>query len=136
MIPLKTVRTGRPSIHCVKTSDRELEAVLDAVAGYFAVLAEPTRLRILRALCRGERTVSRIVDETAVSQPTVSRHLAALHRHGIVARRRDANLVYYRVSDRTTPKLCRSVCSRIAHAMAGGSQLRRRLHTTFGQMGS
>ncbi|HYM44079.1 MAG TPA: metalloregulator ArsR/SmtB family transcription factor [Steroidobacteraceae bacterium] len=117
----------------MKTSDDQLATLLDAVAGYFAVLAEPTRLRVLRALCRGERTVGRIVEETGVSQPTASRHLAALHRHGIVARRRDANLVYYRVSDATTPKLCRSVCSRVARAMVGRSRLRRRLRMTFGQ---
>jgi hypothetical protein len=43
----------RANIARMKTSDNELETVLDAVAGYFAVLAEPTRLRILRALCRG-----------------------------------------------------------------------------------
>lgn len=116
----------------MKTPDNELETVLDAVAGYFAVLAEPTRLRVLRALCRGERTVGRIVEETGVSQPAVSRHLAALHRHGIVARRRDANLVYYRVSDATTHELCRAVCSRMADAMVGRSQLRRRLQTVFG----
>ena len=72
----------------MKTSDNELETVLNAVAGYFAVLAEPTRLRVLRALCGGERTVGRIVKETGVSQSTVSRHLAVLHRHGIAARRR------------------------------------------------
>lgn len=116
----------------VKKSDGELESMLDAVAGYFAVLAEPTRLRVLRALCRGERSVGRIVEETGVSQSTVSRHLAALHRRGIAARRREANLVYYRVADAATPKLCRVVCSRVAHAMAGRSQLRRRLTTAFG----
>jgi DNA-binding transcriptional ArsR family regulator len=118
----------------MKTSDNELETVLDAVAGYFAVLAEPTRLRILRALCRGERTVGRIVEETGASQSTVSRHLAALHRHGIAARRRDANLVYYRVSDATTPRLCRAVCGRIARAMVGRLQLRSRLEAAFGEV--
>lgn len=113
-----------------KTSVDEL--ALEAVAGYFAVLAEPTRLRVLRTLCHGERTVGRIAKETGISQSTVSRHLAALHRHGIAARRREANLVYYRVSDAGTPDLCRAVCGRIAHAIVGRSQLRRRLETVFG----
>src|SRR5512147_3019758 len=103
----------------MKKSDDELESVLNAVAGYFAVLADPTRLRVLRALCRGERTVGRVVEETGISQPTVSRHLAALHRQRIAARRREANQVYYRVADATTPRLCRVVCSRIARALAG-----------------
>ncbi len=116
----------------MKKPDYTLQPVLDAVAGYFAVLAEPTRLRVLRALCSGERTVGRIVEETGVSQPTVSRHLATLHRHGIAARRRSANLVYYRVSDARTTELCRAVCSRVADAMVARSQLRRHLKTAFG----
>jgi len=116
----------------VKTANDELEPVLEAVAGYFAVLAEPTRLRVLAALCRGERTVGSIVEETGVSQTAVSRHLGALHRHGIVMRRREANQVHYRVSDASTPKLCRAVCGRISDAMATRSQMRRRLHKAFG----
>ena len=113
-------------------SDDELQSALEATAGYFAALAEPTRLRVLRALCRGERTVSQIVEETGVSQPAVSRHLSALHRHRIVARRRDANLVHYRIADASVPELCRAVCSRVAGATAGRPQLRRRLQKVFG----
>jgi len=113
-------------------SDDELQAALDATAGYFAALAEPTRLRVLRALCRGERAVGQVVEETGLSQPAVSRHLAALHRHSIVARRRDANLVYYRISDASTRELCRAVCSRVAGSIAGRPQLRRRLEKVFG----
>jgi DNA-binding transcriptional ArsR family regulator len=115
----------------MKTTDNTLQPVLDAVAGYFAALAEPTRLQILHVLCAGERTVGGIVEETGISQPTVSRHLAALHRHGIAARRRAGNLIYYRVADATTRELCRTVCAHIANGMAGRPQLRRRLATAF-----
>lgn len=116
----------------MKASDDQLEPVLEAVAGYFGALAEPTRLRVLRALCPGERTVGGIVEETGISQPAVSRHLAALHRHGIVMRRREANQVYYRVADASTPELCRAVCSRLSDTMVGRTQLRRRLEKVFG----
>jgi len=132
LIQIKPGYQRRASIARMRTPDDELESVLETVAGYFAALAEPTRLRVLRALCRGERTVGRIVEETGVSQPAVSRHLGALHRHGIVVRRRDANQVYYRVSDESTTELCRGVCSRVANAMAGRSQLRRRVEKAFG----
>lgn len=125
------VRTRHASITCMKESDVELQSALEATAGYFAALAEPTRLRVLRVLCRGERTVGEIVEETGVSQPAVSRHLAALHRRSIVARRREANLVYYRISDASAPELCRAVCSRIANAIVGRPQLRRRLEKVF-----
>jgi DNA-binding transcriptional ArsR family regulator len=115
----------------MKQADEELQSALDATASYFAALAEPTRLRVLRALCSGERTVGQVVEQTGVSQPAVSRHLAALHRHSIVARRREANLVYYRISDASAPELCRAVCSRIAGTMVGRPQLRRRLEKVF-----
>ncbi len=115
----------------MKTSDRALQPLLDAVAAYFAVLAEPTRLRVLHALCAGERSVGRIVEETAISQPTVSRHLAALHRHGIAMRRRDANVVYYQIADAKTRELCRAVCGRVAGAIVGRSQWHKHAGTAF-----
>jgi len=116
----------------MKQADEEILSALEATAGYFAALAEPTLLRVLRALCRGERTVGQIVEETGVSQPAVSRHLAALHRHRIVARRRDANLVRYRIADAAAPELCRAVCSRVAGATAARPRQRRRLEKVFG----
>jgi DNA-binding transcriptional ArsR family regulator len=76
--------------------------------------------------------VSRIAEGTGVSQPIVSRHLAALHRQRVAARRREANLVYYRASDANTPELCRAVCSRMADATVGRSRLRQRLGSAFG----
>ena len=39
----------------------ELDRVFAAVARYFGVLSEPTRLKILHAICRDERSVSSIV---------------------------------------------------------------------------
>mgnify|MGYP003349626205 CR=1 FL=1 len=39
----------------------ELDPVFDAVAAYFSVLSEPTRLKIMHAVCNGERSVSEIV---------------------------------------------------------------------------
>jgi DNA-binding transcriptional ArsR family regulator len=97
-----------------KTSMRELDPVFDTVAGYFGVLAEPTRLRIMHALCLGERSVTQIVAQTGASQTNVSRHLGLMHRHGMVARRKDGTAVIYRVADPTMIELCREVCNRIA----------------------
>lgn len=104
----------------------ESDPVFSVLASYFAVLADPTRLKIMHALCRGERTVSRIVADTGISQTTVSRHLARLHRHGMAWRRRDGNQVYYRIADETMREVCRAVCSRIANAMDERRSLRRR----------
>ena len=105
----------------------ELDPVLGIVAGYFSVLSEPSRLKILHTLCEGERSVSDIVVDTGVAQTNVSRHLALMHRHGVVERRKDGNQVYYRIADATLPDLCRSVCARMARSMDERRPLKRQL---------
>ena len=50
----------------------------------FAVLAEPTRRRILDVLRTAEASVNELVAIVAVSQPTVSKHLKVLREAGFV----------------------------------------------------
>lgn len=59
--------------------------------------AEPTRLRILALLSRGELTVGEICDVLSQSQPRVSRHLKLLTDAGLIDRLREQYWVYYRV---------------------------------------
>ena len=105
----------------------ELDPVFDAVAAYFSVLSEPTRLKIMHAVCNGERTVTQIVAETGATQTNVSRHLGLMHRHGVLVRRRDGNQIHYRVADATMVELCRTVCNRIAGTIDERRPLRRQL---------
>jgi DNA-binding transcriptional ArsR family regulator len=88
----------------------DLDHVFDAAAGYFALLSEPMRLRILHAVCEGERTVGDIVRATGSSQTNVSRHLNVMFRAGALKRRRDRNFTWYSVADPTLTELCRTVC--------------------------
>lgn len=87
-----------------------MDEVFDAAAGYFSLLAEPTRLRILHAVCDGERTVGEIVAATGSTQTNVSRHLNAMFRAGALKRRRERNFTWYSVADLTLTEICRSVC--------------------------
>ena len=71
------------------TEARDDDGTLDEPGpAYFAVLSEPTRLKIMHAVCNGEKTVSQIVAETGATQTNISRHLGLMHRHGVLARRR------------------------------------------------
>ena len=92
----------------------KLEHAFDAVAAYFSVLSEPTRLRIMHAVCAEEKTVSQIVEELGATQTNISRHLNLMHRSGVLARRKQGNQVYYRAADAAMVDICRSVCNRIA----------------------
>jgi DNA-binding transcriptional ArsR family regulator len=62
-----------------------------------AVVAEPTRRRILDELRGGERSVNELVEAIAVSQPSVSKHLRVLRDGGFVSSRTDAQHRRYRL---------------------------------------
>jgi len=123
-------RPGAPSARTRASrapAGHELDLVFDAVARYFALLSERTRLKILHAICNDERSVGAIVDATGATQTNVSRHLALMHRAGVVSRRRDGSTVYYRVTDPEFVEICRTVCVRIAGRIGEGQTLRRDL---------
>jgi DNA-binding transcriptional ArsR family regulator len=113
----------------------ELHAVFEAVARYFGLLAEPTRLRILHAICQSEQSVSAIVVATGATQTNVSRHLALLLRAGVVGRRREGTTVYYSIADPEFVTICRSVCVRIAGRIDAALPLRRDLLGFAAQVG-
>ena len=62
-------------------------------------LAQPQRLMILAALLDGERAVGEIEAHTGIGQPALSQQLAELRRAELVATRREARLIYYRIID-------------------------------------
>src|ERR671912_257030 len=63
----------------------------------FAVLAEPTRRRILDELRRSDSSVGELVGALAVSQPTMSKHLKVLRDAGFVSARTAAQQRIYRI---------------------------------------
>ena len=84
------------------------------VAAYFQALAEPTRLQILNFLRQQERNVGELAQLCGYSSANISRHLALLTRHGLVARESRGNSAYYRIADTAVYELCDLVCGNIA----------------------
>ena len=68
-------------------------------------MSHPLRLKILCTLGDGEVSVQDIVDSVGTSQSNISQHLAILRDKGILATRKDANRVFYRVGDSRTLRL-------------------------------
>ena len=56
----------------------------------FAALADPTRRGILAHLSQGEATVSELVEQFDLTQPTISSHLKTLESAGLISRSRKA----------------------------------------------
>ncbi|MEH6457389.1 MAG: metalloregulator ArsR/SmtB family transcription factor [Cocleimonas sp.] len=68
-------------------------------------ISHPLRLKILCILGENEVSVQDIVEYVGTSQSNVSQHLAILRDKGILASRKEANRVFYRVEDARTLKL-------------------------------
>ncbi len=65
------------------------------VPSTFAVLAEPTRRRILDLLRDEPRSVNDLVSALGLTQPGTSKHLKVLRDAGLVSVRRDAQRRWY-----------------------------------------
>lgn len=73
-------------------------------------MAHPLRLKILCVLGGAvEVSVQEIVDQVGTSQSNISQHLSILRDKGILASRKDANKVFYRIGDPRILKLIGSL---------------------------
>lgn len=66
-------------------------------ADVFNAVAEAPRRRILDTLIAGEKAVGAIVDDVALPQPQVSKHLRVLSEVGLVTYRADGRRRLYRL---------------------------------------
>jgi DNA-binding transcriptional ArsR family regulator len=102
-----------PTIGCTRMQDLPKEA-LEKVAAYFQALSEPTRLSLLNLLRSGEHNVGELAQLTGFTTANVSRHMALLTTHGLVARESRGTSVYYRIADPSVYQLCDLVCGSLA----------------------
>ncbi len=104
---------------------QESDQVFASAAELFKLMATPIRLKIISALCGQEKNVSQLLHEIDTTQPNMSQHLAALYRAGVVAKRRDATQIYYRIGSDRAASLCRAVCMQIALEIDGDGNIPR-----------
>ena len=78
-------------------------------AALLRAMAAPLRLRIISALCEGEKNVSELLATIETSQPNLSQHLQTLYHAGIVGRRREGASIYYGIADGAEGTRCRRV---------------------------
>lgn len=77
-------------------------------AKLFKGFGDSSRLAILELLSEKEQTVSEIVQETELSQPNVSMHLACLLDCGLVQNRKDGRNTFYQLSGEEVKKVIKA----------------------------
>jgi ArsR family transcriptional regulator, virulence genes transcriptional regulator len=95
---------------------RELNAKAAEAAALLTALANQHRLAILCQLVEGERSVGALVEAVGLTQSALSQHLAKLRAAGIVATRRDAQTIYYRLASAAASRVMKT----LAEVYCGG----------------
>ena len=81
----------------------------DAASGLLKSLANAQRLRILCLLATGERNVGELNELLDLSQSALSQHLARLREDGLVATRREAQPIFYRLASGPAKRLIKTL---------------------------
>jgi DNA-binding transcriptional ArsR family regulator len=82
-----------------------LEEKAAEAARLLRLLANENRLLVLcHLVAEGEMSVGALAEALGLSQPALSQHLARLREDGLVATRKEAQTVFYRLAD---PKAAR-----------------------------
>lgn len=97
--------------------------VFESVAELFSLLSTPIRLRIISAVCNGEKNVSELLAEIETTQPNMSQHLSTLYRSGVLSRRREGTQIYYSLQSQRVATLCRAVCTQVAIELDGDAEI-------------
>jgi len=96
-----------------------------------SAMANAKRLLVLCYLAEtGEAPVARIAAEVGLSQSALSQHLAKLRKDGLVATRREAQTIHYRLGDERVLRLLASLrdifCPELENAERKGGPNGRR----------
>jgi DNA-binding transcriptional ArsR family regulator len=86
------------------------------VAALFALLADPTRLRLVAALSAGELCVCDLAAATGINRTRVSHQLRILRDGRLVRSRRDGRVIFYSLDDDHVHDL---LAMGVAHAQEG-----------------
>lgn len=88
----------------------ELEASAGAAARLLKLLASEQRLLLLCRLIDGEASVGELAGHVGLAQSATSQHLAKMRAEGLVATRREAQTIYYRLADPAAARVLDTLC--------------------------
>ncbi len=88
----------------------DLAASAHAAARMLKLLASEQRLLILCKLIEGESSVSDLAAHVGLAQSATSQHLAKMRAEGLVATRREAQTIFYRLDDPAAIRMLDTLC--------------------------
>lgn len=104
------------------------EEALDAIADFFKLLSEPSRLKILCTLKGGPRNVTEIMEISGLGQANVSKHLKLMARAGLVRRTPQGTNAYYEIDNPAIFALCELACATLSAKFQQQAETLAQLH--------
>lgn len=98
--------TARPSSNDVS----QLEGQAQSAARLLKLLVSEQRLLLLCRLVEGEASVGVLAEHAKLAQSAASQHLAKMRAEGLVATRREAQTIYYRLADPAAVRVLDTLC--------------------------
>ena len=87
-------------------------------------LSDPSRVRMLLALRRGELCVCQITELFGFAPSTVSKHLSILHHAGLILSRKSERWVYYRLPEKPAAVAVREALDWVHKSLARSDETR------------
>lgn len=84
---------------------KKLEKSAEKASAFLKGLANKHRILILCHLSKGELCVSELMEQTGISQTSMSQHLSKLKLEGIVTFRREHRTLYYKIKNKSVLKI-------------------------------
>jgi DNA-binding transcriptional ArsR family regulator len=88
----------------------ELAESAQAAARLLKLLASEQRLLLLCRLIAGEASVGDLAEHAKLAHSATSQHLAKMRAEGLVATRREAQTIYYRLADPAAVRVLDTLC--------------------------
>jgi len=86
-------------------------------------MANPTRLRIMTLLRKGEKSVEELRERLGLPKANLSQHLGVLRHRRIVSTRRDGLNIYYKVANPKMIRACDILREVLLEQLQEGGQL-------------
>ena len=90
------------------------DEILDRMESVLNIASDFTRLKIMYAIMKEEKSVSEIVEEVGASQSLVSHQLSVLKNADLVSTRKDWTKVFYRLADEHVDMLLKIVYEHVS----------------------
>lgn len=105
----------------VATAKKQMpsDGLVDGLSGFFKILGDPTRIRIVCALDQTELCVCDLSATLGMTKSAISHQLNTLRGANLVKYRRDGKNVYYSLDDQHVSDIVERAMEHVRHRSAG-----------------